>query len=469
MKAAFPAAPDPIQGIPTLVSLIDLMLHICQCLQTQKTLASARMNMLFCAASPGLYSFFTTEAYPASFFLFPVEVDAIPDFSTCTTDNERETLKTTNARNRKTRADIVTMNAALSDVFLVNLPKAICEPYEPICMKQLNTVFLCMFDWFITKYGKMAAKDCKDNRQRMAANWHPSNGFKPLATRLFIGASYASAARYPMDDCDVINIGLHVIKHCGMYSKEYKNWITHENKTPAIIETIDSFKEYWANGIALVNQMAFPASQHGYGMAAMDNNASLASYSESLANFGAAYAAMQESIKTQAASLASMQGQLTNIQQFCMNVGQQAPPNIYTPTQQQHTSNNHFGRCNGGGSGRGNGSGDFPQQPTWFGGSRAGAQQHICPPNPYKRWENWNYCLTHGGDVEDWHTSATCGYRHPAHNPNATRANIMGGLVAGMHKTILPLARGRTQPPSCCSQQQQQPYNATNQQQPGYL
>ena len=28
MKAAFQAAPDPIQGIPTLESLIDLMLHI---------------------------------------------------------------------------------------------------------------------------------------------------------------------------------------------------------------------------------------------------------------------------------------------------------------------------------------------------------------------------------------------------------------------------------------------------------
>jgi hypothetical protein len=47
MKAAFPAAPDPIQGIPTLASLINLMLHICQCLQTQKTTASATMNMLF--------------------------------------------------------------------------------------------------------------------------------------------------------------------------------------------------------------------------------------------------------------------------------------------------------------------------------------------------------------------------------------------------------------------------------------
>jgi len=71
MKAAFPAAPDPIQGIPTLASLIDLMLHICRCSQTPKTPASATMNMLFCAASPGLYSFFITETYPSTFFPFP--------------------------------------------------------------------------------------------------------------------------------------------------------------------------------------------------------------------------------------------------------------------------------------------------------------------------------------------------------------------------------------------------------------
>ena len=51
MKATFLAAPDPLQGIPTLTSLIDLMLQICQCSQTQKTPASATMNLLFCAAS----------------------------------------------------------------------------------------------------------------------------------------------------------------------------------------------------------------------------------------------------------------------------------------------------------------------------------------------------------------------------------------------------------------------------------
>ncbi len=52
---------------------------------------------------------------------------------------------------------------------------------------------------------------------------------------LFIGASYASAARYPMDDPDVIDIGLCIIKHCGVYTEEYKNWIWHKNAVPPVV------------------------------------------------------------------------------------------------------------------------------------------------------------------------------------------------------------------------------------------
>ena len=87
------------------------------------------------------------------------------------------------------------MNLALVDVFLANLPKAICETYKPIRMKDPNTVFLYMFDWFIERYGKPTSEDREANQQRMAADWHPSKGFEPLTTRLLIGALYASAAR----------------------------------------------------------------------------------------------------------------------------------------------------------------------------------------------------------------------------------------------------------------------------------
>jgi hypothetical protein len=159
---------------------------MCHCLQTQKTPALATMNILFLAASPDLYLYFPNKTYPSCYFPFPKEVDDIPDFSTFTSNNERECLKATHACDQKTQADTVTMNAALSNVFLANLPKAICETYKPIRMKQPNTVFLHMFDWFITKYGRTTTKERKENWQRMAATWHPSEGFEPLATHLFI-------------------------------------------------------------------------------------------------------------------------------------------------------------------------------------------------------------------------------------------------------------------------------------------
>jgi len=147
-----------------------------------------------------------------------------------------------------------------------------------------------------------------------------------------------------------------------------------------------------------------------------------------------------------------------NIQQFCMAVNQQPPPNIYAPSQQQPTFNNRCNRCNDGGHGNGStggnnsgGGGNFLQQPTWFGGNGAGAQQPTRPPTPYKHWKKWNYCQTHGGDADDTHTSPSCGNRGPTHNVNATRANIMGGSIAGMHKTILPSACDHTPVPSSSS------------------
>jgi hypothetical protein len=161
----------------------------------------------------------------------------------------------------------------------------------------------------------------------MAANWQPTNGFEQLVTQLFFGASYASAARYPMEERDIIDIGLCVIKRCRMYAKEYKAWIGIKNAgqlaSPHVKQTLDSFKGFWSNVISLVNQMSIPALQHGYSMAAMDDNSSsIASYGKALANFGATYAATQETVKSQADSLSAIQAQLVGLQQFCMAVGQ---------------------------------------------------------------------------------------------------------------------------------------------------
>jgi hypothetical protein len=111
MKAGFPLSPEPIQGIPTLQSLIELLFHLCCCAQTQSLPASATINLLFCAAPRNVYTFLTTEAN--AFAPFLLEVPDVPDYTVCIKDNDRATVWATHARNKKTQADIVTMNSAL--------------------------------------------------------------------------------------------------------------------------------------------------------------------------------------------------------------------------------------------------------------------------------------------------------------------------------------------------------------------
>jgi hypothetical protein len=118
MKAGFPSALKPIQGIPNLQSLIKLLFHLCNCAQTHRSPASKAMNLLFCICPENVYGFFTADPYPTDFVPFPPVIDEIPDYTGCVDDNNRILKCTKHALDKKTRADIITMNAALTNVFL---------------------------------------------------------------------------------------------------------------------------------------------------------------------------------------------------------------------------------------------------------------------------------------------------------------------------------------------------------------
>jgi hypothetical protein len=102
MKVGFPPSPEPIQGIPTLQSLIELLFHLCLCAQTQRSPASATMNLLFCAAPHDVYAFLTTEAYPNTFTPFPPKVPNVPDYTACVDNYGHATVCATHARDKKT-------------------------------------------------------------------------------------------------------------------------------------------------------------------------------------------------------------------------------------------------------------------------------------------------------------------------------------------------------------------------------
>jgi hypothetical protein len=335
MKVGFPPPPELIQGIPRLQSLIKLLFHLCRCAQTHQSPASTTMNLLICAAPCDVYTFLTTNAYPNAFAPFPPEVPNVPNYTACIDDNDRAMVRVTHARDKKMQADIITMNTALVNIFLGAMSSQVRASFQQRCLCKPNIIFVNFFLWFVNQNGMTMAKDCEANRQHMAANWHPANRFDALILRLFTGAAYASSAGFRMNDVNIVNIDLRIIKQCGMYGKEYKAWIACKAVRPCIIKMVDMFKTFWAAKITLVNQTAIPASMHGYGMAAMNNNDSVTSYGELIANFGFAYAATQESVKSQGATIASMQGQMQAMHQYCMALGQQPPPGIYTLQQQQ--------------------------------------------------------------------------------------------------------------------------------------
>ena len=98
------------------------------------------------------------------------------------------------------------------------------------------------------------------------------------------------------------------------------------------------------------------------------------------------------------------------------------PPTGYNPAQQQQAPPPFRGGP--------------PYQPTgstsWMPPGMQQQQQQQQPGR--KRYNNMNYCWTHGGDITDEHTGQTCQRPGYGHQHYATRQNTMNGATKGLAK-----------------------------------
>ena len=307
----------------------------------------------------------------------------------------------------------------------------------------------------------------------MAADWHSTS-------HLFCGVTFASLLGHPITDKDTVDIGVRFLNRTGLFAEEYKTWILRGNDANNASD-FAVFKSFWENAVQIAAFTSVPASQHGYGMAATNDDAS-ASLTDVVSNFGMAYDATQESLRTNTANIMAIQGQL---QVLCQAVGNGPPPPGVINYQQRPRGGRGRGQQCGGNNGGGgdysgggyNGGGGVTQNANGggsvyksgnqnangggggyndgggtncggYGTGNVGNQTRGQPPTPIKRFDNWNYCSMHGGDLDNNHTSATCARPGENHQCTATRTNTMGGSMRGMHKTILPSIVGRQAAPT---------------------
>jgi hypothetical protein len=231
------------------------------------------MNLLYVAVDPALYTHYSAgEAYPAGQYPFPNDVDEVPNFSTCNDDNDWAAAKITHAIALKMRNDIVNMNTTLINILLSLIPTAFKILYEQEQMMDPNAVFRQCFDWFIVKYRRTLAEDCKTNCMAMAANWHPSMGFEILTSRLFRGITFGSLSGHPITNKDIVDISVRVLNRTVLFAKEYKAWILCGDDASKTND-FAAFKSFWEIAVPIAAFTSVPASQHGYGMAATNKDA----------------------------------------------------------------------------------------------------------------------------------------------------------------------------------------------------
>ncbi len=230
MSAAFPAPPEATLGTPTLFVLNDLLQYMCKCAQTHKSTISKKMNLLYVAVNPDLYKHYAgNKAYPVGCYPFPANVPNVPDYAGSINLNDCAARKCTHGMALKKCNDVVNMNAVLINAFLDLIPIAFKQAYKQKRMEDPNTIFREMFDWFVFKYGRTSAEDRKANRTVMASEWHPSMSFELLAARLFRGATFANLAKYPINNDNIVDIGIRILHQTGLFSEEYKTWILRGN------------------------------------------------------------------------------------------------------------------------------------------------------------------------------------------------------------------------------------------------
>jgi hypothetical protein len=140
------------------------------------------MNLLFSAALHDVYAFLTMEAYLDAIAPFLPKVPNVPDYTTCVDNNDRATVRAMQAQNKKTLADIVTMNSALANVFLEAMLSQLRASSQQQRLRKPNIVFVYLFLWFINHTVRQRPRVVRQTGSAWPPIGTPSMGLIPSSS-----------------------------------------------------------------------------------------------------------------------------------------------------------------------------------------------------------------------------------------------------------------------------------------------
>ena len=435
MMSAFPVKPPTRDGRPDLKYLLfPCLRHICSCAMSHRT-PGQPMGKLYLALRQQSYGLHTAQPYPQR-TPDPGETAVYQGNETAT---QRKAIDNTFEVAYKRHHDENTMDQALISRLYALLDEDHAQTLRDNVSRIPNPTFHEVFDNAVRKWGQTTPQSRLDNINALTAPWDAAEGVDKLFRRLRDCANYAQFAGHPIQDAMLVDSALICIQRTQAYTQAYLDFKQEVDQSFGAL--IVFFDEAENNR----NEVVTEAGSMGYGMAATDSltddDDTTQQFRRTLTDFAASMAANEKEYtersnaaatqqQQMAAALQQMQQSLSQLNaQMAMAArpGPQQQQQQFLPQQQQCQPVPPFQQQ------------PFqPQQQPW---QQRQQQQPQRPPN-VKRFENWNYCWTHGCDLPDGHTSATCYKPAQGHQFQATHNNPMGGNPKNSHKTVLPSQAG---------------------------
>ena len=494
MLAAFPYQTlPPINGKPTLHTLLQTLKLLCKCSQKIKS-GLGPLGYLYVALPAQHYHRFTNVP-----LVLPGPTPQLPTYPPATDANDRENIKLQWQAHRAENDNIRNMNEALTSLFLATIQPAYKRHLENDLVGVTRQNFWQIFSTFLDKYGRITPIDRELNVSRMKKQWDASEPIETLFAQINDANEYSLFAGTPFQEHDLLQAAEMLVLRTGQFAQEYRDW----RALPDAAKTWNHFQDWWQQAYNLREETNITATDLNYSANVVGTTANMVGPQDdentlagSLTQFSEAFAAnstvisqlseannsMHDTIHNNISNLTNQLETMNNaLQHLALNVHRQPEP----PQQQQFRSaqqnyqgfqyNTNFqggrNRGRGGRGGRGGrsrynqghgfhsnvfptpyqqmqppyqapvanvpqGQGYQPQQPFPLQQPMQFGQPRRAPPNPYKRFNNWNYCWTHGHDIRDSHTSANCFNPAPGHMWHATKQNTCGGSTRGQHKIM---------------------------------
>ena len=249
-----------------------------------------------------------------------------------------------------------------------------------------NVSTLDLLQHLLQAYGRITEHALSTNDTKFKTPMDPSQPFESFITQLEDSIEYAAAGNAPYTTPQVLTTAYTLVFNTGIFTDACREW----RRKPAADKTWATFKTHFAEAHQDYRQTETTARTAGYHSA---NNA-MTTFGDALANLATTTASdrtlMSELQATNTELLRQMALQTNQISQLR---SQLAAP---TSTPVSNTNSNQT---------RGK---------TRFN-------------------KNTNYCWTHGYDVADSHTSATCSHQKTGHKLTATKSDNMGVSQRNKH------------------------------------